>query len=334
MPKEIGSYQSNIVLQDTNNGFFDDDLAWFISGRSALDFIINDIKSKREIKKAALPSWCCDSMISPFVRNGIDVVFYDVTIKDGKLIKKIDIDADVLLNIDYFGFEHNEISSPGIVISDITHSVFTEKDVRSDYTFCSLRKWAGFVTAGFAWAKNGFSIIAEKGINKEYVDIRKKAMNEKEDYLANISSSKDYYSTFVKTEEQLDSLFGYLGTSEDINDAKYLNVDFLVNRRKENARVLLDEFKDLAIFKEVKDNDCPLYFPIIVPNGEKEELRKYLVSKNIYCPTHWQLTDLHNISEDARYIYENELSLICDQRYSTEDMKFLVNEIKGFYKGK
>ncbi|MBQ0036863.1 MAG: hypothetical protein KBT35_08115 [Firmicutes bacterium] len=333
MVKEIGSYQSNIILQDDNNGFFNDELVWFISGRSALDYIIKDIKYKKETKKAALPSWCCDSMIAPFIINNIDVDFYDVIIEDGRLIKTINTDADVLLNIDYFGFEHSDVSFPGIIINDITHSVFTDIDEISDYKFCSLRKWAGFVTAGFAYSKDGFSVAAYNDTNDEYVLMRKNAMKGKENYLHDISTSKDYYDIFVRSEEQLNDLYGFAGTIQDINDAKHLNVEHLINRRKENARVLLNEFKEIAIFKEINDNDCPLYFPIIVPNGEKENLRKYLVQKNIYCPTHWQLTNLHNISDKAKYIYDNELSLICDQRYSVEDMRHLINEIKEYYKG-
>ena len=65
--KEIGSEFYDIPILDRDNLIFNDETKWFVSGRAALDFVIKDIKSKREVKTVSLPSWCCDSMISPLI---------------------------------------------------------------------------------------------------------------------------------------------------------------------------------------------------------------------------------------------------------------------------
>ena len=333
MAREIGSYQSSLILKDCENHFFDYDYEWFISGRSALDFIIKDIKSRKKIKKAALPSWCCDSMIEPFIRNDFEVIFYPVIFENDQLTKKTDVEADVLLYIDYFGFEHTEqIDFDGVVINDITQSVFSSDKYLGDYCFCSLRKWEGFKTAGLAFADNGFSIINKYQENPDYFKLVEEAMNEKEGYLNYRTDNKEYYKKFVDAEENLSSLYEYTSSKKDILDSKHLDIEYLKRRRKRNAEILLEAIKEYAIFKEVKDNDCPLYVPIIVPEGKKEELRKSLISNDIYCPTHWQKTALHKLDSDEEFIYENELSLICDQRYDEEDMYKFSNCLKAYFK--
>ena len=62
-------------------------------------------------------------------------------------------------------------------------------------------------------------------------------------------------------------------------------------------------------------------------------LRRYLIDKEIYCPVHWPLSSYHDIDKSSRKIYEDELSLVCDQRYSEVDMQRMVDEIRMFMEG-
>ena len=73
-------------------------------------------------------------------------------------------------------------------------------------------------------------------------------------------------------------------------------------------------------------NDCPLFVPILYKN--RNELREYLIKKEIYCPIHWPKPFKEN--EISNLLYEKEISLVCDQRYTADDMKRIVKEIKGF----
>ena len=45
------------------------------SGRTSIEVVLDNIT---DINKAMLPSYCCDSMIEPFKKAGVDVCFYDV----------------------------------------------------------------------------------------------------------------------------------------------------------------------------------------------------------------------------------------------------------------
>ena len=76
--KEIGSEFWNVPVSGENNTVFNYDMDWYISGRSALLAIIKDIGMQADVHTVSLPSWCCHTMIEPFIDEGIEVHFYPV----------------------------------------------------------------------------------------------------------------------------------------------------------------------------------------------------------------------------------------------------------------
>ena len=330
MHKEIGSEFYNIPIQDKDNLVFSGDTKWFVSGRAALDFIIKDIKKKKIVKTALLPSWCCESMIKPFINNNIVVDFYSV-IYDEELKVEINKEADILLRIDYFGYKQQIPSFEGIIIDDITHSIFRNDRINSNYVFGSLRKWAGFKTGGFAYCKDSFKYEADLKDCSKYYYLRKKAMNEKLQYINSKIKDKQFLSIYSEAEEMLDNLYECAGSNDDILSAKHLDIEYIKNKRKENAKKLLYDLKQYAIFKDINDEDCPLFVPILIE--DRDGLRKYLIDNNIYCPIHWPISKLHSLSEKEKYIYDHELSIVCDQRYDIEDMNKICKYINKYMNG-
>ncbi|MDO4940308.1 MAG: hypothetical protein Q4E33_01280 [Erysipelotrichaceae bacterium] len=329
MSREIGSEFCSIPLQDEDNLVFSSDTKWFVSGRAALDYIIKDIKSKNNVKTVAIPSWCCESMIEPFIKNDIEVKFYSVTY-DNELVINNNIEADILFRIDYFGYKQDTIDFKGIVVDDITHSIFSNINRNGDYVFGSLRKWAGFKTGGFAYS-NHFSINEELKECDDYIELRTKAMSDKQKYLDGQIKEKTYLDIYEEAEEMLDSLYGYKGFDEDIYNARHLDINFIKNKRRYNAKVLLETVKQCAMFKDVQDDDCPMFVPILVEN--RDELRKYLIDNDVYCPIHWPISNLHKLTVDEKYIYDHELSLVCDQRYGVDDMKRISDLLRRYFDG-
>ena len=110
---------------------------------------------------------------------------------------------------------------------------------------------------------------------------------------------------------------------------------YIAEKRRINARRLVDgicKIKEIKIWREqIRDNDIPLFVPILVAENQRDELRKYLIDHEIYCPVHWPLSNLHgNINE----IFNNELSLVCDQRYSLEEIDKEIEVVKNFFEGR
>lgn len=335
--REIGSEFWDIPLSDSECGFVDEQKVFFLSGRAALKFIIEDIKIRGNAGTVALPSWCCDSMILPFCEAGFDVRFYTVSLCDGGVYQNFDeaLDSDVILVMDYFGYDSGSVVDgfEGIVIRDLTHSVFSKNYDDADYYFGSLRKWAGFFTGGFAYRKNGIFSAELPGLTDEkYIELRNDAMLKKARYISGESISKEYLDVFSEAEDRLErgGIFG--AADEDLARMRILDVELLKKRRRENAFFLLERLADIAIFPNLTENECPLFVPIAVPNGKRDELRRYLIENEIYCPIHWPFSEYHRISGDAKKIYDNELSLVCDQRYGISDMARIVEIIDRFWR--
>ena len=325
--REIGSEFWDVPIGTSENGIFPESTQWFLSGRSALCSIV---KSLGAVKTVAMPSWCCDSMIKPFVDAGIKVCFYPVYMQDC-IIQKIRFDCDALLIMDYFGYSsYCDLSNyTGLVIRDITHSIFSKSYTDADYYFGSLRKWCGIWTGGYAWGK---AIAEPNTTDFEYVNLRRCAMEEKAKYIRNGEhGNKNYLNLYASAEDRLLGDVSCFADMRDIEMARRLDVGFLKSRRRTNAKILMDAFRPYLIFQTLHESDCPLFVPILVPNGKRDDLRRYLINHGIYCPVHWPITKEHILRSKEKEIYQNSLSLVCDQRYSIEDMKHVVNVTKDFW---
>lgn len=328
--KEIGSEFWSVPLTKNTNNIFSNSTLWFLSGRVALNCILLDIRRRHSVKTALLPSWCCDSMIKPFLDNGFNVKFYPVYFNGNKLIQEIPQDADVILVLDYFGFcGDNDFSNfSGIVIRDLTHTVFCKKYNDADYYFGSLRKWCGIWTGGFAWGETlNYCNIEIQNPNKKYVEIRKTSMEEKKKYIDGKTDNKAFLESFSQAEEILDEILDIeFASDRDIRIAGNIDVNLIKDTRRKNAEVLLKELGEIAIFDSLGEDDCPLFVPICIEN--RDIVRKELIDSSIYCPVHWPISDLHKLNDKTKLIYQNEISIICDQRYTAEDMKRIVEIVK------
>ena len=302
---EIGSEFWDIPVCDKKNNLFSHDTKWFLSGRHALEYIIID----SEIKSVSMPRWCCDSMAHPFKKHNVYVNYYE---------SEPDYSCDAILIMDYFGFTkkdyHIKSHYKGIVIRDLTHSLLSKTYRDADYYFGSLRKWAGFYTGGYAWGnwKNNISIPS---FNDRYVKLREEAMRLKKAFIENGIGDKDYLNVYKEANDMLNELDVGAGYPDDIKKAFCFDVEFVKNRRRNNARVLI---KELQLNLKLKDTDVPLFVPIFIK--KRNELRKFLIDNNIYCPVHWPNYDVNG----------TELSLVCDQRYDEKDMIRITNLIKKF----
>ncbi len=69
----------------------------------------------------------------------------------------------------------------------------------------------------------------------------------------------------------------------DKDYAKETNYNFV--RKKKLAKKNCEGIK--LMFSELNSEDCPLYVPILVSKGRRDDLKQYLIDNNVYCPNHW-----------------------------------------------
>lgn len=338
MMKEIGSEFWDVPLIEQEINIFPKTTQWFLSGRSALQAIVKELLVKAK-KSVAMPSWCCDSMIKPFVDAGMEVSFYPVY-SDKVFNQDTNTDCDVLFRMDYFGYTGDVAVSHPCVVRDVTHSVFSRNYSDADYYFGSLRKWCGVWTGGFAWAKDGRQFEIADSDDKGYTLLRKKAMELKESYINDVPDAngnrffdKGYLSVYNKAEELLEDIGIAAASDRDVKCAQTLDIAFIKSRRRKNAEVLMQAFAEQLIFPSLKETDCPMFVPILVPGGKRNALRRFLIDHEIYCPVHWPVSPYHKLQKGPETdLYDNELSLVCDQRYTEQDMFRIVETIHEFWK--
>lgn len=322
---------------------------YFLSGRTALEFIIRDILESHSYESVLMPSYCCNTMIEPFVRHGINIRFYDVYCDESEGLS-LDLpeykENEILYYMTYFGFNringleiNNLRDKYDVIINDKTHSWLSGKSlIEEDYSYTSFRKWNGF--SGIAEASkrdSSFSLLSENDINEEYISKREEAAGWKELFIKGEIDSKDVFlEMFHDAEELLENDYvGYQPSYRALKELITCDWASVKKRRRKNAELLLDGIRGVPeiklLFKNMDQEDVPLFVPILVRN-DRDALRRFLIENHVYCPVHWPLSSLHqNITARTQDIYEHELSLICDQRYDESDMKRIIVLINKYY---
>lgn len=352
MIKEIGSEywveKNNDTINNTEFFKWGKDRQFVLSGRTAIEYVIREIKQKRDIKTVYMPSYCCDSMVKPFTNNNICVIFYKVYFDNG-LKYEIDknLKCDIFFAMNYFGFSNDmeqyikEYKTRNtIIIEDATHSLLSQKVFSnySDYVIASLRKWFPVYTGGIAICLNNEfeNKEIESSEELELVNDRKIAMQEKYRYMCgnNDIDKQTFLNRYNSSNIQLDNNYHIYDMDNDSKEIlQHIDINECIMKRKKNAQTIYDtlscnKFIEF-MFKYNIQSDVPLFVPVLVNNKYRDKLRKELIGNNIYVPIHWPQIKQCYYSSD---IYNTQLSLICDQRYECEEIKSYIDIINSFFK--
>ena len=315
------------------------DGCYVLSGRTAIDLIIQVIAKRRTVRKVYMPAWGCDSMLAPFSHRDIHVDFYDVRF-DGQLKCHTDNtdSTDIFYVTNYFGYENTldidvvrQFKAKGaVILYDRTHSFMMENDPYlelADYSFASIRKWMGVIGGAVVQGVKDCQL-------KPYphLDCKEKAMRMKKEFIEGDTSIDK--QTFL-------NLYGEFGhhlaedyqnyEMDDLSYVLYKTEDFAAMRRKrrENAKYLHEHLKGVRFLGKLTDNAVPLFVPVFFDTTEqRNSVRKKLIEAQIYCPIHWPKPAQIPADFTVNKIYDTELSLICDQRYDLLDMNRIVETIK------
>ena len=341
---EIGSefwfedITSEVVVNNDNG-------CYVLSGRTAIDVILQDIQKERKVQDVYLPAYCCDSMLQPFMDRGIKIHLYDMWLGD-KLEYDVDENkhVDILYICNYFGYENNVSNEiierfrefGAIIIYDKTHSMFMDNDLTvlfADYSFASIRKWMGVVAGAVIWKRNGF--ISSPLKDCLYLQCKIEAMQEKRMYLSgNAEINKqvflDKYAAFGHSlsvdyrDYRMDKLSCAIWEQSDKERIK--------QKRKKNA-IALHSNRNVQYLNDLSANSCPIFVPVFFESSEvRNRVRKSLIDSQVYCPIHWPKNKLITTDMKVNDIFDRELSLICDQRYNPNHMDRINEIIKSFFK--
>lgn len=344
---EIGSeyWKYDGTLDCDNSKFWNigKDNKFLLSGRTAIYYVLKNILLENTVQKVYFPSYSCNSMAQAFEDLGMQIEYYDVYYNDGlKYNINLDEECDIFFAMNYFGYSSTNMESyiknfkekGKIVIEDITHSILSEKKYceYSDYLIGSLRKWFPIASGGIAVNMNSNFLLELKNVsNENMIRIKQEAMQDKKNYIEKIDVvEKDVFlEKYSKSNKMLETDYqNYSMDDESLKILMGINLEEVIKIRKENSKVIYDKLeKNIDIkflINDFNEKDILLFVPIMLERNKRDSLRKHLIENEIYLPIHWPVNDKIN------NIIDNELSLICDQRYNKNQIAEYIDKIINY----
>jgi hypothetical protein len=299
------------------------------SGRSSLKLILKSLKNKTFL----IPDFTCEIIIKVLDEKKIKYSFYKINknlMIDFNSIKK-QKNYEVLYIINFFG-NYQKLPEKyyrnKILIED---NVFLPKienlrKTKNWISFNSLRKISSISDGSIVKSTIKLNSREITKQNANFVKYKNKGKKLKFDYLnGNFSNLKelDYLLTLENGEKILNKQKKIFHMS---NYSYFRYFDFLNNFekelkiRKKNYTLLQKKLKKYSLLHHPI---FPSFFPILHP--ARNDLKNYLMSKNIYLPIHWPI-----IKSVNNNLYKKIISIPVDSRYNEKDMKRISKLIINF----
>lgn len=284
------------------------------NGRSALRYILK----ARNIRKLHIPYFLCDSVSNMCRRNGYDIAFYHINAGFMPIFDKYLTGSEYLYVVNYYGqFSNDQIlklkDRHGNIIIDNVQAFF-QQPVSGIDTVYSCRKFFGVPDGGY--------VSTEAVLKEEFEqDVSK-------DRMVHIlgrfeGTASEYYSTFRENDHSFAE--APLRRMSKLTRNLLQGIDYEHVRRIRNDNyAMLDSVLGARNKLHLTASDGPYCYPFYCENGM--EIKKRLASDKIYVPTLWpNVLDMNGTLE--KDYAENILPLPCDQRYGSQDMLWVAEEI-------
>lgn len=297
MKKKYGGFINKSFIKKKKNNlpkFFS------MNGRSSFDIIIKFIKPK----KIFLPYYACKDLLKVVKLNKIKYQHYsiDKTFKPkNKIILKKN---EYALLINYFGIE-NIIKSKKNCIYDLSLSFFNNTN-KLDLFFNSARKFIYTSYGSFLSLKNFNNKIYSEEFNNKNI----------------LPKNYKQFKYNEKKQKIITKLFPNKYLDKNLI---YQNFKKIINIRKKNYSFFYNHLKNMNMLKLKKNAHGPLYFPLLLNNGE--QIRKGLNKIKIYTPILWgSLKKMQQFSFEY-HLAKNCIFLPIDQRYNIKDMNYIYTNL-------
>lgn len=339
---EYGSefdWRANAAFVKADTGFVRGDWQLFRSGRDALKALARLARPRRVL----LPALCCESMISPFVQNGCETVFYrlnaDLSADGEDVLQKLG-DGALLLYMPYFGVRPfseaflrglRESGRGLLLVEDRTQDILTprpEGGFVPDATVASLRKWAALPDGGMLTGRLGSCPAAS---DSAFGDLRRTAMEKKSRYLAAGGSAlkRDFLEELARASAMLDADAAPVAMSAAYREL-LAELDFaaVYAARVRNLRRLRLDLEPLLEAGRLRllspePEKSALYFPILLEN--RDAVQRAMAARDVYCPVIWpEPAEAAGVCPVSRSVVDGMLAIPCDQRYTEADMDFIA----------
>lgn len=307
------------------------DVYTYSSGRAALYQILKYLKQEKGIVRVLLPDYLCNSVLVPVKALVLEFAFYHIDESlelEPDYLSKLYENNSVVLLINYYGLKNLDKQIKAIRTIDES-IIIIEDDVQAyfeflkplgdvDFKFTSLRKTFAIPDGGLVKTKHSMPVVDKPNTFGQYKAAAALLKSMREGNF----NDEIYLEMFEKGESLIDEEIecGMSQITEKLYD--FINDEHVKVRRLNNAHYLLEELKKIGVkpILPLNDDHVPLFVPITLER--RNEVRKAMFQKEIFCPVHWPLEGLD--LQRGRVMAEKELSLIIDQRYGCKDMDKII----------
>lgn len=314
--REIGGYLG-FELSTGNNIYHSDAIALNFT-RNAIKYIV----ISRKINKLYIPFFLCDAVRNMLIKSGIEYENYHIAENMLPQFEKSMEENEAILIVNYYGqLGYKEIvdlkNRFKNIILDNTHAFF-EQHIKGIDTVYSARKYFGIPDGAYLYTGAKYPFDLEKTVmanSYEHLIGRHEVNAEK------------YYSTFREFETRVNeedimemSTFTQLILSK-------VDYDEIFRIRVKNFKYLHEKLETINLLS-MNNVEATYMYPLRIKNATK--IREKLISQKIYVPILWPNV-LEEVSSNKyeRGFANDILPLPIDQRYTEEDMKYIVNCIYG-----
>ena len=305
--REIGGY---IELDTFTGPMLHGDGIKLNCGRNALAYLI---EAKR-IDKLWMPKFMCDSCDKVLSDRGVVVEYYSIGLDFKPIVPEWD---GWLYVVNYYGQLSNEyLASLGDrVIVDNAQAYFQDPVPGMD-TLYTCRKFFGVA--------DGAVLYTDKTIEVEQQDESFRRMN----FLLGRyeRTASEFYPEYAANNDFFENEPIKRMSKLTENLLHGIDYEFVRQRRTENFTFLHDRLGKINKLALTVPNGAFMY-PLYLENGAI--IRKALQKEKIYIPTLWpSVFDICAETELEYDMAKNILPLPVDQRYWTEEMEYLADEVR------
>jgi hypothetical protein len=312
------------------------------SGRQALGLVESELRGHGHTQ-IHVPSYLCDSMISPFHMAGWTLrqlpVDSDLAVDPAELLSQVT--EGLLLHAPYFGRQDSPAMLAAlktlqrrgvVVIVDETHRLFSGPSQVADIRVASLRKMlpvydGGYVTGLFSQFQTG---LAASSPHSVVADLREIASLAKSKALAAGESNETHLALFAKAEQATHIRNQPAAiSSKSLSLLHRLDINHIRMARESNSRLLtqaLGQSDRFRIINPATTNLLPSH--LVLETDEASRLQQYMKERSIYCTIHWPPSELLPRKRNWPSCY---ISLHIDQRYGETDMLRVAENVKTFF---
>ncbi len=289
------------------------------TARNAFEHILRT----RKYTKVYLPYYCCEAVLEPIKKLGIEQVWYNI---NDKLEPVIDFEIgerDCFLYVNYFGVKDDAVSGLAKEVRNLVvdnSQSFFSRPLKGIDTFYSCRKFFGVADGAY--------------LSADAVTTTDLPLDTSYDVCAHLLKCADTgiesgFADFKANETRL--------VGQDVKQMSVLtrtmmesaSYSYACQQRNDNFHYLHER---LSKINELKLNfssiNGPIHYPLLV---SKPGLRKLLIGEKIFIGDFWPAVRTWMASDTYEYfLSENLVALPIDQRYDKNDMDRIIKSIFKF----